>query len=98
MLDHKDLKWIATTSTELNAMLQQISRYADLARQHKGQHNYIDVLGDRVELATKTAQFLFDRVTTSILAGSTGQSSQAKPVPTSPFTVVAPPMPSAAAV
>jgi hypothetical protein len=39
MLDHKDLKWITATSTELNTMLQQISRYADLARQHKGEYN-----------------------------------------------------------
>ena len=50
MLDHEDLKWIATTSTELNSMLQQISRYADLARQHKGEYNYIEMLGERVEL------------------------------------------------
>ncbi len=70
MLDHDDLKWIATTSTELNSMLQQISRYADLARQHKGEYNYIEMLGERVELATKTAQSLFDRVTSRILEGS----------------------------
>jgi CheY-like chemotaxis protein len=70
MLDHEDLKWIATTSTELNSMLQQISRYADLARQHKGEYNYIEMLGERVELATKTAQSLFDRVTSRILEGS----------------------------
>jgi CheY-like chemotaxis protein len=70
MLDHEDLKWIATTSTELNSMLQQISRYADLARQHKGEYNYIEILGERVELASKTAQALFDRVTSRILEGS----------------------------
>ncbi len=63
MLDHEDLKWIAATSTELNTMLQQISRYADLARQHKGEYNYIEMLGERVELASKTAQSLFDRIT-----------------------------------
>jgi CheY-like chemotaxis protein len=70
MLDHEDLKWIATTSTELNSMLQQISRYADLARQHKGEYNYIEMLGERVELATKTAQALFDHVTSRILEAS----------------------------
>lgn len=70
MLDHEDLKWIATTSTELNSMLQQISRYADLARQHKGEYNYIEMLGERVELASKTAQALFDHVTSRILEGS----------------------------
>ena len=73
MLDHEDLKWIATTSTELNSMLQQISRYADLARQHKGEYNYIEMLGERVELASKTAQSLFDRITSRILEGSTGK-------------------------
>jgi hypothetical protein len=69
MLDQDDLKWIATTSTELNSMLQQIARYADLARQNKGDHSYIEILGERVDLATKTAQDLFDRVTTRILEG-----------------------------
>ena len=71
MLNQEDLKWIASTSTELNSMLQQISRYSDLARQHKGQYNYIDMLGERVELASKTAQALFDRVTSTILEGTT---------------------------
>jgi CheY-like chemotaxis protein len=74
MLDHEDLKWIATTSTELNSMLQQIARYADLARQHKGEYNYIEMLGERVELAAKTAQELFDRVTSRILEGSAPKS------------------------
>ena len=76
MLDHEDLKWIATTSTELNSMLQQISRYADLARQHKGEYNYIEMLGERVELASKTAQELFDRITSRILEGSSAKSKQ----------------------
>jgi CheY-like chemotaxis protein len=73
MLDQEDLKWIATTSTELNSMLQQISRYSDLARQHKGEYNYIEMLGERVELASKTAQALFDRVTSAILASAGGR-------------------------
>src|SRR5437588_115134 len=47
MLDQEDLKWIAATSTELNSILQQVSRYADLARRHRGEHNYIDLLGER---------------------------------------------------
>ena len=89
MLDHDDLKWIATTSTELNSMLQQISRYADLARQHKGDYNYIEMLGERVELASKTAQQLFDHVTSRILEGSTLRS-KAAPDPSRPpeFKVV----------
>jgi CheY-like chemotaxis protein len=92
MLDHDDLKWIAATSTELNTMLQQISRYADLARQHKGEFNYIEMLGERVELASKTAQSLFDRITSRILEGSTPKTPGA-PDPTRPpeFTIVPPP-------
>ena len=91
MLDHEDLKWIATTSTELNSMLQQVSRYADLARQHKGEHNYIEMLGERVELAAKTAQSLFDRVTTQILAGSVGRPAPPQNSPRPQFTIVPPP-------
>jgi CheY-like chemotaxis protein len=83
MLDQEDLKWIATTSTELNSMLQQIARYADLARQHKGEYNYIEMLGERVELASKTAQKLFDHVTSRILEGSTAKS-KAGPDPSRP--------------
>lgn len=96
MLDHEDLKWIATTSTELNSMLQQISRYSDLARQHKGEYNYIELLGERVELAAKTAQSLFDHVTSRILAGSTAPAGSApKEVPPGPaFTVMPAPDPS----
>jgi CheY-like chemotaxis protein len=92
MLDHDDLKWIAATSTELNTMLQQISRYADLARQHKGEYNYIEMLGERVELASKTAQSLFDRITSRILEGSAPKTKGA-PDPTRPaeFTIVPPP-------
>src|SRR3954447_1838535 len=89
MLDQEDLKWIATTSTELNSMLQQISRYADLARQHKGDYNYVEMLGERVELALKTAQGLFDRVTSRILEGSVTKAKRG-PDPSRPpeFKVV----------
>ena len=77
-------------------MLQQISRYSDLARQHKGEYNYIEMLGERAEIASKTAQALFDRVTSSILAGSTGKiAAAAKENPPIPFTVVPPPATSA---
>jgi CheY-like chemotaxis protein len=92
MLDHEDLKWIAATSTELNTMLQQISRYADLARQHKGEYNYIEMLGERVELASKTAQSLFDRITSRILEGS-APKTKGLPAPSRlpEFTIVPPP-------
>lgn len=92
MLDHEDLKWIAATSTELNTTLQQISRYADLARQHKGEHNYIEMLAERVELASKSAQSLFDRVTSRILEGSAPKTKGPPDPPQPPeFTVVPPP-------
>src|SRR5438552_4719858 len=86
MLDQEDLKWIAATSTDLNSILQQVARYADLARRHRGEHNYIDLLGERVELASKTAQSLFDRVTSKILAGAAkNQRRRAKAKPALPL-------------
>jgi CheY-like chemotaxis protein len=91
MLDHEDLKWIAGTSTELNSALQQIARYADLVRRHKGEHHYVDLLLQRVQLASKTAQSLFDRVTSTILAKTTAKTA----APTAPsqatFAIVPPP-------
>lgn len=90
MLDQEDLKWIAATSTELNSVLQQVSRYADLARRHRGEHNYIDLLGERVELASKTAQSLFDRVTSKILTGAARKSAAARKSEAG-FAVVPPP-------
>ena len=90
MLDQEDLKWIAATSTELNTVLQQVSRYADLARRHKGEHNYIDLLGERVELASKTAQALFDHVTSKILTNTTKRSAAARKSEAG-FTVMPPP-------
>jgi CheY-like chemotaxis protein len=90
MLDQEDLKWIAATSTELNSVLQQVARYADLIRRHRGEHNYVDLLGERVELASKTAQSLFDRVTSKILAGAAKKSAAARKSEAG-FTVVPPP-------
>lgn len=90
MLEHEDLKWIATTSTELNSILMQISRYSDLARRHKGEHNYIDLMGERVDLAAKTTQALFDRITSKILATTT-KLAKAPASPYTPFTVLPPP-------
>ena len=92
MLDQEDLKWIATTSTELNSMLQQISRYSDLARQHKGEYNYIEMLGERVELASKKTQELFDRITSKILAGSAAAARSAAAPSHPPFSVVPDPV------
>ena len=91
MLDHNDLKWIASTSTNLNSILQQISRYADLARRHNGEHNYIDLLAERVELASTTAQALFDRVTSRILAKTAPETAIRHAPHETTFMVVPPP-------
>lgn len=97
MLDQEDLKWIAAASTDLNSIVQQVSRYTDLLRRHKEERHYLDLLSERVELASRTSQALFDRVTTKILETATARKSGPK------FTVVAPaahetvPMPAAAA-
>src|SRR5947208_127829 len=81
MLHHDDLKWIAKTSTELNTVLQQIARYADLMKRHKGD-DYIDQLNQQVEIATQSAQALFNRVTSKILE-STRPLSPNEPAATS---------------
>src|SRR5438445_6864361 len=91
MLDHDDLKWIAATSTNLNSMLQQIARYTDLARRHPDVHNYVDLVGERVDLATKTAQALFDHVTSNILETTAVRAANRRKGPTAPFTVLPPP-------
>ncbi len=74
MLHQDDLKWIAKTSTELNAVLQQIARYADLAKRHKGDHDYIEQLNQQVEIASQSAQALFNRVTSKILENTSGKT------------------------
>ena len=74
MLHQEDLKWIAKTSTELNTVLQQIARYAELAKRHKGDHDYIEQLHQQVEIASRSAQALFDRVTSKILGNTSGKT------------------------
>jgi CheY-like chemotaxis protein len=92
MLDQEDLKWIARMSTNLNSMLQQIARYTDLARRHQGEHCYLDLLGDRIDLGTKTAQALFDRVTSTIFTKTTAKSNSPTGLQ-SVFTVLPVPSP-----
>jgi len=74
MLHQDDLKWIAKTSTELNTVLQQIARYADLAKRQKGDHDYIDQLNQQVEIATQAAQALLNRVMSMILESTSGKT------------------------
>jgi len=90
MLDQEDLKWIASVSTELNSIVQQVSRYADLARRHKGEHDYLDLLAERVEFASRTAQALFDRVTSRILEGASAKTKRNELMK---FTVIPSPSP-----
>jgi CheY-like chemotaxis protein len=73
MLHQDDLKWIAKTCTELNTVLQQIGRYAELTKRHKGDHDYIEQLNQQVEIASQSAQALFDRVTSKILENTSGK-------------------------
>jgi len=74
MLHQDDLKWIAKTSTELNTVLHQIARYADLAKRQKGDPNYIDQLSQQVEIATQAAQALLHRVMSMILENTSGKT------------------------
>src|SRR6266481_8412909 len=74
MLHQDDLKWIAKTSTELNTVLQQIARYADLAKRQKGNRDYIDQLNQQEEIATQAAQALLNRVMSMILENTSGKT------------------------
>jgi CheY-like chemotaxis protein len=95
MLDQDDLKWIAKISTELNTALQQIARYAEMAQRHRGDHDYLQMLGERVEAATQSSQALFDRVTSKILETTSGGIPQS--LPEKAANVPAPPGPEIAA-
>ncbi len=75
-------------------MLQQISRYADLARTQRPEGNYLEMMGDRVDRATRTTQALFDRVTSAILESKVARpATDGKSFP--PFSVL--PAPSSSA-
>jgi CheY-like chemotaxis protein len=89
MLDQDDLKWIAKISTELNTALQQIARYAEMAQSHRSDHDYLQMLGERVEAATQCCQALFDRVTSKILETTSGKAAPSQPA------VITPPAPAA---
>ena len=67
MLDHEDLKWLAIQSTELNRLLQQISRHAEQVRQYPKREAFLDLLNDRVALAARKSQEIFERITARIL-------------------------------
>ena len=96
MLEQDDLKWIAKISTELNTALQQIARYAEMAQGHRGDHDYLQMLTERVEAATQSSQALFDRVTSKILATTSGKTSSPELPPAKPAS--APPAPAASDV
>jgi CheY-like chemotaxis protein len=90
MLDQDDLKWIAKISTEINTALQQIARYAEMAQRHRGDHDYLQMLGERVEAATQSSQALFDRVTSKILETTSGATGILQSPPAKPANVPAP--------
>ncbi|PZR72052.1 MAG: hypothetical protein DLM52_13715 [Chthoniobacterales bacterium] len=73
MLEPDDLKWIAKTSTELNTALQQIARYAEMAQKSRGDQDFLQMLGERSEAASRLSQALFDRVTGKILETTSGK-------------------------
>jgi CheY-like chemotaxis protein len=88
MLDHADLKWIAATATELNRLLQLVSRSADQVCRQKGEGESLETLSEQVEQASKASQALFDRITSRILSGAAGA---VKPVEKSPASIPTPP-------
>jgi len=67
MLETEDLKSLATQATELNQLIQQVSRHTDQVRQHHGETRYLDLLTERVDLASRRTQELFDLITSRII-------------------------------
>src|SRR5437868_2961018 len=75
-LSRDDLKWIASRSIDLKLILEQISRYADLAGRHYGERKYVELFRERVELGSKTAQALFDRASSIFQKQATAPNRQ----------------------
>ncbi len=67
MLDHEDLKWLANHATELNRLLQQLSRYSDQTRVEQNREAFLNLFNDRVALAARKSQEIFERITVRIL-------------------------------
>ena len=72
MLDHEDMKWLAATATALNGFMQKATRQVEMARLCKGGGENLDALNEQIELASRASQAIFDRITTRILARTTG--------------------------
>ena len=72
MLDHEDMKWLAATATALNGFMQKATRQVEMARLYKGGGENLDALDEQIELASRASQAIFDRITTRILARTTG--------------------------
>src|SRR5215831_18569173 len=69
MFDNEDLKWLASQATELNRLIQQVARHTDQVRQHQCELRYLELLTERVGLASRRSQELFDLITSRILTG-----------------------------
>jgi len=70
MFDNEDLKWLASQATELNRLIQQVARHTDQVRQHQCELRYLELLTERVGLASRRSQELFDLITSRILTGA----------------------------
>jgi len=76
MFDIEDLKALASQATELNRLIQQVSRHTDQVRQHQCEQRYLDLLAERVGLASRKSQELFGLITSRILtAANTGPTA-----------------------
>jgi CheY-like chemotaxis protein len=70
MLDQHDLQWLAAHASQLNSLLQQVSRCSDHARLHRDEDRYLDLLAERVEQASRRSQEIFDRLVSSNSSGT----------------------------
>ncbi len=80
MLDQEDLHWLAANASELNLLLQEVSRSSGQARQHK-EDKYLDLLDEEVARAARSAQAIFERVTENGLTSGVTGFAPALPAP-----------------
>ena len=84
MFDNDDLKSLASQATELNSLIQQVSRHTDQVRQHRSEARYFELLVERVGLASRNSHELLDLITARILYGANTPRSRLQRQPAVP--------------
>lgn len=68
MLDQEELKWLAGNATALHRLLQQAAQQVEQVRLSSGPDPHLQILSDRIELASRSSKAIFDRISGWMLA------------------------------